>query len=259
MSRFSDQTVLVTGGGSGIGRACALAFAREGARVVVADLHLAAADETVRLIEDGDRDAARPTASRIVLDVRDEAAVRTQLQELLSRSAVDVLVNSAGIGATRPFLETDLALLDRMYAVNFRGAFLCSQVIAQSMVDAGIAGRIVHIGSASGARGNAGRAAYGATKAALANLTQVMAVELAAHGLRVNAVAPGPIETPLVGAAHTPSVRDGWLKALPIARYGDVDDVANAVLFVASAHAAYVTGHVLYVDGGFQGAGVMHH
>lgn len=125
------------------------------------------------------------------------------------------------------------------------------------MAATGRGGVIVNVGSASGVRGNAGRAAYGATKAAVANLTQVMAVELARLGIRVNAVAPGPIETPLVAAAHSQAVRDGWLRELPAARYGSAAEAASAVLFLASPRSSYITGHILAVDGGFAGAGVM--
>lgn len=260
MSGFQGQSVIVTGGGSGIGRACALAFARAGARVIVADMNVASAEETLRLIESaGEGREANRAATALELDVSDERAVASTLRQALSQDDIHVLVNSAGIGASCPFLETDIGLLDRMMTVNFRGTFLCSQVIAQAMVERGIAGNIVNIGSASGARGNAGRAAYGATKAAVTNLTQVMAVELAAHGIRINAVAPGPIETPLVDAAHTPDVRQAWLDELPMGCYGRPEDVASAVLYLASEQAAYVTGHVLHVDGGFNAAGVMLH
>jgi NAD(P)-dependent dehydrogenase (short-subunit alcohol dehydrogenase family) len=251
MANFTGQTVLITGAGSGIGRACALAFAQSGARVIVADLDAAAGQETLSLMPDA------ACASFLQMDVGDAPAVQAQLAALLASTVVDVLVNSAGIGATQPFLETDMQMFDRMLAINLRGTFACAQAVARAMVDRRQGGVIINIGSASGTRGNAGRAAYGATKAAVANLTQVMAVELASHGIRVNAVAPGPIETPLVAAAHSNAVRQAWLRELPMARYGTAEDVSQAVLYLADPMARYVTGHVLHVDGGFQAAGIM--
>lgn len=250
---LSGKTALITGAGSGIGRDCALVFAQSGAKVIVADLSADAAAQTVRMIGE----SGAPQAWLLQLDVSDEAAVRRDLGGLLAREPVDILVNSAGIGVTRPFLETEAALLDKVYAINLRGTFLCAQETARAMVRRGMGGVIINIGSASGARGNAGRAAYGSAKAAVANLTQVMAVELASHGIRVNCVAPGPIETPLVAGAHSPETRQAWLDELPVARYGQVREVAEAVLFLAGDRASYVNGHVLYVDGGFHGAGVM--
>lgn len=255
MGEFSGKTVLVTGAGSGIGRACAHAFAHAGAHVIAVDLDADAAASTVASIRQACAEHAGATDCH--LDITDESAVRAAVEGLLAHHRIDILVNSAGVGAVRDFLQTEMALLDRLIAVNLRGTFLCGQIVAQSMVNHSVAGVIVNIGSASGARGNAGRAAYGATKAAVENLTQVMAVELASRGIRVNAVAPGPIETPLVRAVHSPEVRQAWLSELPVNHYGSTDDVAQAVLYLASERASYITGHVLYVDGGFHAAGIM--
>lgn len=253
MTLYLNKTVVVTGAGSGIGRACAMAFACSGARVVIADVNTDHAHETASHINQL-QDMVTPVV--LTLDISDKYAVRTNLGALLASEPCHVLVNCAGIAATCSFLETDIELLDRMYEVNLRGTFLCAREVATVMVEKGIAGAIVNIGSASGARGNAGRAAYGATKAAVANMTQVMAVELAEYGIRVNAVAPGPIDTPLVKAAHSAQTRDTWLSSLALARYGSPVDVSQAVLYLASDQAAYVTGHILYVDGGFHGCGL---
>ena len=163
------------------------------------------------------------------------------------------LVNSAGIGADVPFLDTPAALFDRIMAVNLRGTFLIGQACARAMA---AGGAIVNIASVSGLRGNTGRAAYGASKGGVITLTQVMACELAERGIRVNAIAPGPVETPLVAQVHDEAVRAAFGRFIPMHRYGIPEEIAAAAAFLCSHDASYVTGQVLGVDGGFLAAGM---
>jgi len=247
MGRLAGRVAVVTGGLSGIGAAIAARFAAEGASVVAADI--AAAAEALPA------EAAGVAPLRV--DVADEASVAAMAGAVLARHGrVDILVNSAGFGADVPFLDTPVDLLDRIYAVNVRGTFLCGQACARAMRDAGRGGAIVNIGSVSGLRGNSGRSAYGASKGAIATLTQAMALDLAPCGIRVNALAPGPVGTPLTERVHTPAVRAAWTRATMLGRYGTPEEMAGAALFLVSEDAAYVTGLVLPVDGGFTAKGM---
>lgn len=245
--KLKNKIAIVTGGASGIGAAIAERFAAEGAETIVADF--ACTEESL----------AAGSASRLhrhKLDVSDIGSIGQLTEAVLSRfHRVDVLVNSAGIAANKPFLETPIELFDRIIAVNLRGIFLMSQAVARTMTQAG--GSIVNIGSVSGLRGNVGRTAYGASKGGLITMSEVMAVELAACKIRVNVIAPGPIRTPLIEALTTPAEQAIWTKRLPLGRYGTAAEVAAAALFLASDEASFITGHVLAVDGGFLAGGVI--
>jgi NAD(P)-dependent dehydrogenase (short-subunit alcohol dehydrogenase family) len=245
--RLKEKIAIVTGGASGIGAGIAERFATEGAETIAADLAC-----------DGERLASTgtPRLHRHELDVSDARSVGRLVEAVLARfRRIDVLVNCAGIGANKTFLDTPIELFDGILAVNLRGVFLMSQAAARAMTLDG--GSIINIGSVSGLRGNLGRAAYGASKGGLVTMSKVMAVELAARKIRVNVIAPGPIETPLVESMMSPADRVNWTKRLPLGRYGTVAEVANAALFLASDEASYVTGHVLAVDGGFLAGGVI--
>jgi NAD(P)-dependent dehydrogenase (short-subunit alcohol dehydrogenase family) len=242
--RMQGQAVLVTGGASGIGAAVAQRLAAEGARVVAADL--AAPETGFALPEPGGIAPLR-------MDVSDEASVAEGFARL---ATLDGLFHAAGIAKDVPFLDTSLDLFDRTIAVNLRGTFLVGQAAARLMRGRG--GSIVNVASVSGMRGNVGRAAYGASKGGVVLLSQVMAVDLAAENIRVNVIAPGPIETPMVTAVHAPEMRAVWESHIPLRRYGTPEEVANAALFLLSDESGYVTGHVLAVDGGFVGSGVPH-
>jgi len=243
---LAEKVVLVSGGLSGIGQAVVQRFGNAGATVIAADI----AADTAELAVD------QPGRFRYRLDVTDAAAVGRCVEAILGAlGRIDVLVNSAGVLAGAPFLETAPEVLERVLAVNLRGTFLLSQAVARSMVKAG-GGGIVTIASVSGQRGNAGRAAYAASKGGVIALTQVMATELAPRGVRVNALAPGPIETPMTADMHDAAARQRWLELIPLGRYGKPEEVAAAALFLASDEASFITGHVLNVDGGWQASGV---
>lgn len=225
----------VTGGASGIGLGIAEAARAAGWRVAIAD----------------QRSAEAVTA----LDVTDAAAVAEWIGGLGDLRGV---VCSAGISAATPLLSTEPDLFRRILDVNLTGSFLVAQAAARAMVAGGKGGSIVFVASVSGLRGVQGRVAYGASKAAVINMAQVLAIDLAAHRIRVNAICPAPIETPMVTKLHDAETRAQWLSRIPAARYGRVEEVAQAALFLLDdARSSYITGHALPVDGGYAGAGVM--
>ena len=242
--RLQGKIGIVTGGLSGIGQAVAARMAAEGAVVVAADITAA---ETVL------------TEGRVVpfrVDVSDPDSVARLVTAVVARhGGIDFLVNSAGVAQDTPFLETGLTAFDRIIAVNLRGTFIVGQAVAAVMRRAG-SGSIVNIASVSGMVGNVGRAAYGASKGGVVILSQVMAVDLAQYGIRVNVLAPGPIDTPMVGHLHDPAIRERWLERTPLHRYAQPEEMAGAVVFLCSLDASFVTGHVLAADGGLTGSGL---
>ena len=249
---LGGKAAIVTGGANGIGREIALRLAAAGAAVLVADRDGAEAGAVAREIE-----AAGGRAIGRAVDVRDPAGCEALVADARGTfGRLDILVTSAGIARSEPFLQTSLQLWQDTLAVNLTGTFLCCQAAAPAMVAAG-GGRIITMASVSGERGGTGRAAYGASKGGVITLTRVMAVELARHNITVNAISPGPVETPMVAELHTTEDRAVWLRSVPARRYGTPAEVAAAAVFLASDEAGYVTGHVLNVDGGFGAAGVI--
>jgi 3-oxoacyl-[acyl-carrier protein] reductase len=247
--RLEDKVTLVTGAGDGIGRAIAERFGAEGAKVVVTDIDAEPARRVAEaIVEQGG------AARALQLDVREPAQAEAAVALAVTRfGRLDVLVNNAGITDKCPFLETSLELWHRVLAVNLTGTFVCGQAAARAMVGQG-SGRIVNIASTSGLRGGQARAAYGASKAAIVNLTETMAIELAPHGILVNALAPGPIETrATAGMVLGPAL----LPRLALKRMGAPSEVAAAALFLASDDCSFTTGHVLTVDGGFTATGMV--
>lgn len=247
--RLKGKTALVTGAGGGLGGAIAKRFAIEGASVLCTDRDLARADATVSaILETGG------TASAMMADIGDAADCEAQVAEAVERyGRIDIAVNNAGVSLHRLALETTLEDWERVLRINLTGSFLTAQAAARHMVEQG-SGRIIQTGSISGQRGNMGGVAYGASKAAVMHICKVLAVELSAKGVMVNAIAPGPIETGL--SVHGPTRKQGYIDRIPAGEYGTVDAVANAALFLASDECEWITGHVLNVDGGYGAAGV---
>lgn len=241
------RTILVTGGASGIGLGVVEEVLARGWRAAVMDLPG----------EGIDRLAGRAGLRVTGLDVTDEAAVAAEIAAIeQSFGPLVGVVNSAGIARDVAMLKTDLGLFRRTMEVNVIGSFLVAREAARVMRGRG--GSIVNIASVSGMKGNEGRVAYGASKGAVIQMTRVMAVELAPLNIRVNVVAPGPIETPLVREVHTPEVRETWMRTVPMRRYGDPQDIATACAFLLDpAQSGYITGQTLAVDGGFAIAGIM--
>src|ERR1017187_3945540 len=250
--RFANKVAVVTGSARGIGREVALGLSREGASVVVADVALPAAEACAAAIL-----SAGGRAFAYQVDISDAVQVHGMVAAALGRfDRIDILVNNAGIGHAKPVLETTLEEWNRVLAVNLTGQFLCAQAVARVMLRQG-GGRIVNVASISGERGGTGRAAYGAAKAGVILLTKVMAAELAAKGIAVNAISPGPTETEQVRQVHDAATRAAYYRLLPMKRYAAPSEIANAALFLGSEEASFVSGHILNVDGGFGAAGLI--
>ncbi|MFD5092939.1 SDR family NAD(P)-dependent oxidoreductase [Amycolatopsis thailandensis] len=234
---------MVTGGASGIGRGVAEAFQSAGDRVVIADVDARAAHEL----------AGELGAEHVELDISDPGSVDAALTLITERfGAVDVLVNNAGLaGGGGPLVGLDIGVFDLCMRVNFRGTFLMTRAVGAHMLAAGTRGAIVNITSIGARQPTPGLGHYEATKAAVEALTRSAALELAPHGIRVNAVAPGPVLTPMTaGFASDTAARAAWEARIPLGTIASVADVVPSVLFLASADAGHLTGVSLQVDGG---------
>ncbi len=244
--RLADKVALVTGSGSGIGQAIADRFAREGAKVIVNDLYRERAEETARRIA-----AAGGEVLAIQADVSQSAAVQALVEQgLATFGRIDILVNNAGASRGDDILTFDEATWDWNLAVVLKSVYLCSRAVLPQMIERG-RGAIVNISSVNGIVG-LGEEAYSAAKAGMNVLTKNMAVKYGRFGIRVNAICPGTVRTPIWGprVEHDPQIFERLAKWYPLGRVGEPEDIANAALFLASDEAAWITGALLVVDGG---------
>jgi 3-oxoacyl-[acyl-carrier protein] reductase len=242
--KLTGRVALVTGASQGIGHACALALAREGATLALAARNGQKLDELAAAIA-----ATGGKAAAFVMDVSDEEQVKSGVKSAIAQfGKIDILVNNAGITRDQLVMRMKRADWDAVLNTNLTSAYLCIQQVIGSMLKQRW-GRIVNITSIFGQTGQAGQANYAASKAGLIGLTMAMAREVASRNITCNAVAPGFIETNMT-AVLSEEFKQAGLKQIPLGRVGTPEDVANAVCFLASEEASYITGHVLNVNGG---------
>ncbi len=254
--RLEGKVAAVTGGGSGMGKAIALAYAREGAKVIVADLDLGTAQTVADEII-----AAGGEASATQTDVRDQTQAQAMVDAAVEHfGGLDILVNNAGVGRIIPFLETTNEDWDFMFDVNCKGLLWCSQAAARQMIAQGRGGKIINLASQAGRRGEALVLAYCASKACVISMTQSIALALAEHKINVNGIAPGIVDTPFwVEVDKQFAKLLGWeigepkrrfVESIPLGRIEQPEDVTGAAIFLASSDSDYMTQQTLNVDGG---------
>jgi len=244
MMRLQGKVALVTGAARGIGLAIAQTFIAEGARVGLADV---LADEVRTLAI-----SLAPAAVAIPADVGDAKQVRRMVADVVDRfGRLDLLVANAAVHSEMSFLDLTEGEFDRVIRVNLRGTFLCGQMAARYMVEAGIRGSIINLSSVNAVATHPERVHYAASKAGVAMLTKGMALALAPHGIRVNAIAPGLVRTPTnADLCDTPGMLEPFLMRTPLGRVGEPDEIAKVALFLASDDSSYLTGTTIYADGG---------
>ncbi|NQW93195.1 MAG: SDR family oxidoreductase [Polaromonas sp.] len=246
---------IVTGAARGIGLACTQWFLAHGYRVALLDIDAAELTKAHAALGKPDHTLALPC------DVSSLTDVNASIDKISSTfGRIDALVNNAGVAIFKPLLETTFEEWREVMSVNLDGAFLCTQACAPVMLKnvktVGGYGAVVNIASISGLRASALRVAYGTSKAAIIHLTKQQAVELGNMGIRVNAIAPGPVDTDMAKKVHSAAIRADYADAIPLARYGTPEEIAEGVGFLCSPAASYINGQVLAVDGGFDTAGI---
>jgi 2-hydroxycyclohexanecarboxyl-CoA dehydrogenase len=241
---LNGRVAVVTGAGSGIGRGIALRLAEDDAKISVWDINLAGAEETAAMIRE-----QGGTALALEVDCADRPAIAAAADATRSQlGKVAILVNNAGIGPFRPFLETDDALFDRVVYINLRGPWLVTQEFLPDMVADGW-GRVINITSSSTQSGSPGQSAYVSSKGGLLGMTKALALEFAASGVTFNMIPPGSIDTPMM-RAEVPMDMDKYASRLPMKRLGTPADIAAAAAFLASEEAGYMTGQTISTNGG---------
>jgi 2-hydroxycyclohexanecarboxyl-CoA dehydrogenase len=244
MGRLDDKAVIVTGAGRGIGRGIVEKLAAEGARVVVSDVDEESARETAESVGGG--------AVGLWADVTSKEAVEAMVREVVDRfGRIDALVNNAGWDKVGPFLESEESDWERVIAINLYGTLHCCKAVLPVMVEQEY-GKVVNIGSDAGRVGSSGEAVYSAAKGGIIAFTKTLAREMARYKINVNCICPGPADTPLFAAIgeDNPKLKEALQKAIPFRRLAQPQDLANAVAFLASDEAEYITGQTLSVSGG---------
>ena len=244
------KVAVVTGAARGIGLAISKKFLEEGYRVAILDIDQKTLSQTMKQVFDTNN----------VLGLECDVAEPDQVDQSVNRvleqfGRIDVLVNNAGIAEFKPMLETTYEEWSRILAVNLNGPFICSQACAPIMLK-NEGGSIVNIASISGLRASTLRIAYGTSKAALMHLTKQQAAELGNKGIRVNAIAPGPVDTAMAKKVHTADIRSDYHDVIPLNRYGLEEEIADAVWFLCSDSASYINGQIIAADGGFDATGI---
>ena len=252
MQRYENQTVIVTGGGGGIGSATCRRLAAEGAKVAVFDMNLDAADKVAQEIRAA---GGQAQAQAFRCDITDRAAVDQAVADTVAAlGPIDTLVNNAGWDVFKPFLKTGAGEWDRLIAINLVGALNMHHAVLPGMVERK-SGRIVNVASDAARVGSSGEAVYAACKGGLVALTKTLAREHSRHNITLNVVCPGPTDTALLagvaeGAANPEKLIEAFTKAIPLGRLGQGDDLASAIAFFGSSDASFITGQVLSVSGG---------
>lgn len=250
MPTSNRKAAVITGSARGIGLAVARKFLAEGYRVALLDIDQPALEQAASAL--GKTDTVLTLACDVAFPDQVQAAVDETVTQF---GRIDALVNNAGTAVFKPILDTTPEEWTRVLAVNLTGPFLCAQACARVMLKNG-GGSIVNIASISGLRASTLRVAYGTSKAGVIHLTKQQAAEMGNVGIRVNAVAPGPVDTAMAKQVHTADIRADYHDAIPLNRYGLEEEIANAVWFLCSDAAGYVNGQTLAVDGGFDATGI---